>query len=103
MEYILDVVSILSNIFSNKYFFVVFIFIPFGIGVIIGCSSWTEDKPIYYLDLYKEILDSKILRSFIKLLLIIIFFIPQTVFYLTYFLVSFKFIPYILYKDRKFL
>lgn len=77
------------------------------IGILSGVFNWVEpvknNGHYGYLDLYKDILKNQKIRSFTKILIIIIVFYPYTVIAVVNFVVSFKIFPYIIYKDRTFL
>lgn len=71
------------------------------IGVLAGVFSWySKDKKDRYLDLYKTILYDSRLREIIKYIIILVIFIPYTVFYMSAYFVSFSWVPDVLYKDR---
>lgn len=81
------------------------LFLGFGVGI----GNWFTDfdlKNKYkfgYLDLFKDVLNSKKLRTTSKYIICLIVFVPYTIFMLTWFIVSLRIIPYLLYNDRKFL
>ena len=70
-------------------------------GALLGILSWFTPITGRWKDIFVEILESKRLRTPAKYIIIFIIFIPVTILFGSYYIMSFRFIPELLFKDRE--
>lgn len=70
------------------------------VGIMLGILSWFTPITGRWNEIFIDVLKSERLRTPVKYIIILIIFIPVMILFTCYYIVSFRFIPDLLFKDR---
>lgn len=70
------------------------------LGIALGVGSWFTPITGRWNEIFIDVLKSERLRTPVKYIIILIIFIPVMILFTCYYIVSFRFIPDLLFKDR---